>query len=315
MIDFRWEKKGVIFDPTNRFDWMQSYAQVPTVLESDNYYRIYFACRPKCDEHGNFVSYMGFVDVDKFDLSNILRISEKPVFPLGNIGAFDEFGIHPTSILRKGKEVYLYYTGWSRGRSVPYETWIGLAISRDAGETFSRFSEGPVLGKSASDPYLANGAVVYQKGDYFHMIYASARKWIQSNGKFEPVYTLKMAESADGISWSVTTDPILPSLSEDECISRPAVYVEENISYLWYGYRRANNFHGGVNSYRIGFAIKKGKSDYSRLDHLGIPLSENGWDSEMMSYPSVFKRNNELIMLYNGNTFGKAGFGYTLTKI
>ena len=32
MIGFNWHKKGKIFDPSNRFDWMESYAQVPTPL-------------------------------------------------------------------------------------------------------------------------------------------------------------------------------------------------------------------------------------------------------------------------------------------
>ncbi|WP_288341652.1 hypothetical protein [uncultured Roseivirga sp.] len=315
MIEFNWEKKGMIFDPTNRFDWMQNYAQVPTVLERPDSYRVYFACRPNPDERGLYVSHIAYADFDKYDLTKLLSVSKKPVLPLGDKGTFDEFGIHPTGILKRGQEIYLYYTGWSRGGSVPYETWIGLAISRDGGETFSRYSEGPILGKSVNDPYLANGAIVYQQEERVHMIYASARKWIRINKKFEPVYTLKSAESTDGILWSVNADAVLPNLNEDECISRPAIYLVEDNSYLWYGYRRASDFHGGENSYRLGFAIKRGNMPYTRLDHLGVPLSSKGWDSEMMSYPAVFKRDNELVMLYNGNAFGKEGFGYCQTLL
>ena len=32
----------------------------------------------------------------------------------------------------------------------------------------------------------------------------------------------------------------------------------------------------------------------------------------MISYPYVFKKDNALIMLYNGNGFGKTGFGYAV---
>jgi hypothetical protein len=38
-------------------------------------------------------------------------------------------------------------------------------------------------------------------------------------------------------------------------------------------------------------------------------VSEEGWDSEMMCYPYVFDHKGERYMLYNGNGYGKSGFG------
>ena len=40
-------------------------------------------------------------------------------------------------------------------------------------------------------------------------------------------------------------------------------------------------------------------------DEAVIDISKEGWDSEMISYPYVFNKGNNLIMLYNGNGFGK----------
>ena len=45
-------------------------------------------------------------------------------------------------------------------------------------------------------------------------------------------------------------------------------------------------------------------------DKFNLTTSETGWDSEMLAYASVIKQNNIYYMLYNGNYFGKTGFGF-----
>ena len=49
------------------------------------------------------------------------------------------------------------------------------------------------------------------------------------------------------------------------------------------------------------------KKKYSET---GIELSEIGWDSLMMEYCHVFSHKGISYMIYNGNEFGKEGFGY-----
>ena len=43
-----------------------------------------------------------------------------------------------------------------------------------------------------------------------------------------------------------------------------------------------------------------------------LELSKSGWDSEMLAYGSVLSEKNQYYMLYNGNYFGKTGFGYAV---
>jgi hypothetical protein len=43
---------------------------------------------------------------------------------------------------------------------------------------------------------------------------------------------------------------------------------------------------------------------------VGIDISEKGWDSEAIAYPYVIKVREKWYMFYNGNGFGKTGFGY-----
>ena len=44
-------------------------------------------------------------------------------------------------------------------------------------------------------------------------------------------------------------------------------------------------------------------------EKVGIDVSHDGWDSNMISYPHVFELDGEIIMLYLGNEFGRNGFG------
>ncbi|MDB9964259.1 hypothetical protein OAD50_04225 [Vicingaceae bacterium] len=312
MAQFNWEKLGKVFDPSNRFEWMDSYAQVPTPLILKDKIRVYYTCRPKPDHDGKFVSHTSYIDLDINDPSKVLYIHNKPIVDMGEVGSFDEFGIHPTSVLKHDNKVLLYYTGWSRKESVPYQTWIGLLVSSDNGETFQRVSNGPIIGSGLANPYLANGAFVLKKEKGFVMFYASAKSWYQGSGKPEPIYSIKCAESFDGVNWETSNNSILPEAQDNECISRPSVVYLEGEYHMWYAYRSAKeDFRSDSNfSYKIGYANSTDLKNWIRCDRdAGIVCSNYGWDSEMMSYPYVVKLAEDLLMFYNGNGFGKEGFG------
>ena len=46
------------------------------------------------------------------------------------------------------------------------------------------------------------------------------------------------------------------------------------------------------------------------IQHVGIDVSDEGWDSEMIEYPFVFDHEGERYMLYNGNGYGEDGFWF-----
>ena len=72
---------------------------------------------------------------------------------------------------------------------------------------------------------------------------------------------------------------------------------------MWYSYK--------VNSkYLIGYAESLDGVAWKRMDEeVGINLSIGGWDSEEIEYPHVFDHLDTRYMLYNGNNFGRTGFG------
>ncbi|MEP5069850.1 MAG: hypothetical protein ABJQ96_04225, partial [Crocinitomicaceae bacterium] len=59
-----------------------------------------------------------------------------------------------------------------------------------------------------------------------------------------------------------------------------------------------------------GYAESLDGIEWERKDReVGIDVSEAGWDSEMVCFPSVIKVKDKTFMFYNGNNNGKTGFG------
>src|SRR5574341_29303 len=109
MPQFQWRRKGLIFSPNERYDWMNSFAQVPRVLDTGQFLRIYFATRSRPDSAGQYVSRIGFIDVEREDPSQIREVHSFPVLQLGRLGSFDHFGTMPgTFVTREDGEIWLY---------------------------------------------------------------------------------------------------------------------------------------------------------------------------------------------------------------
>ena len=68
-------------------------------------------------------------------------------------------------------------------------------------------------------------------------------------------------------------------------------------------------------TYRIGYAESADGRSWLRADErAGIGVSESGWDSESIEYPHVFDHGGRRYMLYNGNGYGKTGFGLAVLE-
>ena len=312
---FNFEKEGKIFDPNGQSGWMTCYSQVPTLFPMGEDLRILFTTRYKLPGDPLFVSTTGYIDVDLQNPKQLLRVSKDPVLSLGGPGTFDEFGIMPGSIIRIGDLHYFYYTGWTRTHTVPHSTSIGLAVSNDGGNTFRKIGEGPLFSRTFNEPYLENGPYVKEFDGIFHMWYASGTKWLYHNGKYESIYVIMHAYSHDGINWVRDGKPTLEASFENEALNRPCVIKLKDTYHMWYSYRAGTDFRGAGNGYRMGHAVSKDLFSWTRDDeNSGLALSDEGWDSEMQAYPDVMQLGDELLMFYNGNTFGKDGIGYAKMK-
>jgi predicted GH43/DUF377 family glycosyl hydrolase len=310
---FKWKKLGLLFSPqkAEQRDWLQEFAQAPCVLPFDNFIRVYFSCRPKADANGQYVSYSSYVDLDKNNLFENQQLADSPILSLGKLGTFDEFGTYPVSVVKHNDEYRAYYAGWTRCESVPFNVAIGMAVSKNEGKTFERLGDGPILSYSSDEPFILSGPKIKRFNDKWHLFYIAGRKWVIDNGKPEPVYKIRMATSDDGINWiKANKDLILSRVEENEAQASPDVFFKNGKYHMFFCYRFSTEYRSHKNGYRIGYAYSSDLVNWTRDDSkVGIDVSEEGWDSEMISYPHVFELNNKIYMLYLGNQVGRQGFG------
>lgn len=309
---FKWRKGGLIFAPDGTKEWMRSHAQVPYSLDMGDRIRVYFSTREAMDAQGQYISHSGYVDFSKENFPQILTVSSEPILALGVTGEFDEFGSMAGSVVSHLGKYYLYYCGWSRAVSVPYTWAIGLAVSDD-GAHFKKVGKGPLLGPTLQEPYLQACPIVYKLAERdWQMFYLSGTRWIEHNGKLESQYLLMRARSSDGIQWERETKPLIPTLVEDECQTSASIIERDGIYHLFFSYRHGTAFrHDRTRGYRIGYASSTDLANWIRDDaQVGLELSPEGWDADMVAYPHLFNLGGRIIMLYCGNEFGKHGFGY-----
>lgn len=315
---FRWKKLGKVFDPRDLTteSWMNEFAQSPSVLIGENAVRVYFCSRPAPGVDGQYLSYIAFIDLDRRNLRNILRVCEHPVLQLGKYGAFDEFGTYPVSVIGDGDEIRAYYAGWTRCESVPFNAAIGVAVSRDGGETFQRLGDGPVLSYTPDEPFLIGSPRVRRFEGRWQLWYVAGKEWRMTDGKPEPIYKIRMASSDDGINWvKLGRDLIADKLGEHECQACADVSYRNGRYHMFFSYRDIRNYKGREGGYRIGYASSVDMLNWVRNDDLvNIALSEEGWDSEMVNYPHVFELDGTTYMLYQGNGMGRAGFGLAVLE-
>lgn len=293
----RWSKKGLIVPAPPPLTWAVTHAALPVVEPiGTETIRVYFSTR---DEVGRSSIARCEADLN----GQATTFDPSPVLEPGPLGAFDDAGVSSSCLVQQDSERYLYYTGWTRGVSVPFYLFVGLAVSTDGGRTFEKVSSAPILERSAVDPYLTASPWVLVEGGLWRMWYVSGTDWTIEDGAPKHRYHIKYAESGDGVAWRrsgrVCIDYRDPS---EHAISRPCVVRDPDRYRMWYASRGP--------SYRIGYAESSDGLEWERRDaDVGLSVSRSGWDAEMIEYPIVFDVGGVRRMLYNGNGYGATGIG------
>ena len=298
-----WEKKGLIYRPPEDESWKHNSALTPTAfLKDDDTIRVYASFRDL-----NGIGRIGFVDVDSHNPLCIKHASSEPVLDLGKRGMFDDNGVILGDIIRVDNQVYMYYVGFQLVENVKFLAYTGLAISDDNGDTFNRYQETPILDRYNEAQYInAIHSVIYEN-NVFRCWHAVGNGWEVIDGVEYPQYDINYIESRNGIDFSsVSTKSIKNNKGNGEYrIGRPRVYKLDSVYVM-------NFTYGTVDGrYKAGQATSADGVNWTRNDQkLGIELSDTGWDSVHLSYPSVIQVRDKVFMFYNGNNMGKDGFGY-----
>ncbi|MFY9084686.1 hypothetical protein [Aliarcobacter cryaerophilus] len=300
MIKKQYFKKiSFIFVANNEYDWMYSYASHPVAKHlHEDIFRIYFSSRDTMNR-----SCGAYLDIDINNPSKILNIANNPILNPGKAGLFDDCGAQICSYVKNQEKEFLYYAGWNIHQTIPFKTYLGLAICDTKDEKFVKKFEIPIIDRTVEEPLSIGWVNVIYHENKFKMWYEYNTKWECIDGNWEYFFDIRYAESDDGINFNRNLATCIASSTKERAVSRPSVLVDEDIYKMWYCYK--------VNEkYKIGYAESFDGLKWKRKDDLLIfDKSEEFWDSEELAYPYVFKHNNQIYMLCNGNHYGKTGFG------
>lgn len=293
-----WRRLGRIFVADGRNRHFASHATYPTPLPLANgNTRIYFS--PRDAENRSSIVYLDLaLDGDRFD---IVHVHDAPVLTPGARGAFDDSGVTVSSVVTADAGIFLYYLGWSLSTTVPFRNFIGLAASKDGGDSFTRHSLAPIVDRSDIDPLMLGYPWVLRTGASWRMWYGSHLEW--GTRETEIRHVIKDAVSADGVAWRRAGHvAIALGAAPEFAVSRPCVVRDADKFRMWYARRHPD--------YSIGYAESDDAERWVRRDadvEFSAPAGE--WDSDSATYPCIFDHGGARYMLYNGNGYGRTGFG------
>lgn len=315
----RLRNAGLIFD-IRKFEPFQNFthAQSPQLFQIGDINRIYFSARPKVRDGLLPTTKVLYVDYDA-DFGQIIDFSRDDVISPAILGAYDEHGIFPFHVSRIHGRTFGYISGWSRRVSVPVETAIGVSESLDSGKTFQRLGDGPILSSSLHEPFLVGDPFIVANKNEYLMYYIAGTEWkaTELEKDLQRIYKIRMASSLDGQNWEPRLkNIIIDTLGPNECQALPSLVKTENISIMAFCYREMSNFRqNGNGAYQIGFATSSDLSEWNRNDSLfHIEPHQSKWDDGMRCYPNINILNDRLHIIYNGNDFGRNGFGLAVAE-
>lgn len=292
-----WHKLGQIFVPGSSHRKLASHAANPLAVRlSGDVFRIFFSGRDAQNR-----SSVGAVDIDIVHRTIVAQHAE-PFFTHGPQGSFYEAGVSIGNIYTIGTQRYMGFMGWQNPPQGHWRGDIGRLLLHDDGN-LSLDSATPLMGVNGTDPISLSYPFVLHDGERYRMWYGSTIAWDAGNG--EMLHVIKHAHSPDGHQWHRDGLAVPYIVGEAQAFSRPAMLRDTTGWHMWFSYRS-----GAGETYRIGYAHSSdGLAWELQNENAGITVSEEGWDSEMICYPYVFEHNEQRYMLYNGNGYGRTGFG------
>ncbi len=301
-----WKKLGKIYTPgsTGRHPKLISHAAnpLPIHLEGD-VYRVFFSGRDKKNR-----SSVGAVDINIVTRSIVCE-HHTPFFEHGPEGSFYASGVSIGDCYVDDGVTYILFMGWQVPEGGHWRGDIGRLVIDENLMTLKIDSESPFLGASVNDPIsLSYPYVIEAEEGGYRMYYGSTVLWDAGNG--EMLHVIKSAYSTDGLCWQYEKISVPYAINSCQAFSRPTIIKGGEGYDMWFSYRS-----GTGQTYRIGYAFSPNGVDWE-LDNAnaGIDVSPEGWDSEMIEYPYVFDHKGRRYMLYNGNGYGKTGFGLAVLE-
>jgi len=214
------------------------------------------------------------------------RYVNNPVLDVGPPGSWDDLQVGDPSVVFDGSVYRMWYHGNDGGN-----VRIGLATSTD-GVTWTKHVGNPVLSASGWEGWWVLEPEVLFDGSTYQMWYTG----------YDGTYCkIGYATSADGISWTKHTNPVL-SIGETGTwdslsVRSPSVVYDGSTYQMWYGGDN-DRTHS-----RIGHATSTDGINWQRdSNNPVIDLGSNGkWDDWAINHPTVISVGSTLKMWYSGH--------------
>jgi len=294
----RWVNRSHLYSCDGLHSKLNSHAANPLPLHlKDDIYRIYFSARDSRNR-----SSVGAVDFDIVE-RRLVKEHRTPFFTYGPSDSFYSHGVSIGNAYQVGSTWYMLFMGWQQPKG---EHWFGeigrLIVNSDF--SLSLDSNEPFFGLDKEDPISLSYPWVEKLGDQYQMWYGSTIEWDVGND--EMLHIIKSATSEDGHTWRKTGKAIPYSIGHAQAFSRPTVLAQKDMPLtMLFSYRS-----GDGSSYKIGSSVCAPDSKWQEVkDVSSLSAASKGWDSQMQEYPFVWQHKDQVHILYNGNDFGKSGFG------
>ncbi len=249
---------------------------------------------------------IGAIEFDLDDPTDVV-VADEPLCDLGDYGTFDEHGMVSACAVPVDERLFIYYSGFQLGQSVPFWFFAGLLISDDRGRRARRYSRAPILDRSDADPIIAGAPWIVRESGLWRMWYTAGVRWVRDGSKMKHYYHIRYAESEDGTTWERSGDVAIDFRGDEYALGRPCVLHDNDMWRMWYSRRGP--------AYRIGYAESEDGLRWTRRDELaGIDVSPGEWDGEMVEYAAVFDHGGRRWMLYNGDGYGRSGVGLAVLE-
>lgn len=284
----------------------------PWVVRVGEQYRLYYSGG---DRSG--AQRLAVATADVSDLSDWKR--SEPLLDTGGAGQFDARWCVLPHVVRMPDRWHMYYTGNAgRGSGLSAFPGIGLAISSE-GDRWKRYQSDPVLAASGQqgDPDaigIAGGSVIdMSDGDSpEYWFYYTGCPTVGKPHHLNQQKTICLAVSTDGIQWHKRGAVMLRDPDRDYeniGVAGPVVHREADGTFrMWYS---AIGSRWGY--YCICYAESRDGIHWSRGarsgENLQLAPDGDGWEQQMVEYPSVIREGDHLRLFYCGNGYGRTGIG------
>jgi predicted GH43/DUF377 family glycosyl hydrolase len=298
----KWDAQGLLIKPNKKIWWMSTHVgSTCAEVLSNNLIRLYISGRAKDNK-----SRIGSALIKYEKKLKVIEISKDPILdiPEKKIGTFFSDGILYPEIIKFKKKTFLYFCGWLNHKTFSYNCNIGVSIKKD--NKFSLDRDYPLFNLNKVDP-IGTGSMTIHKvnNSKLRMYYVSFDYWKKDKKKYIHKYYLKIAESTDGINWIRKNKIVIKPKKNEIAIAHPTILIENNKVNLYYCSRKKNS------NYNIYKTTSKDGIEFIRNNNK-IKLRKEIWDNKAQCYPEIFEINNQKIMLYCGNQYGKTGLGYSI---